>query len=642
MCVRYCEKGLHASGNLGDVYEADDLEIKRVVALKRLKAGRTGDLSLRAQFLLEGEITGRLEHPGVVPVYGMGKTPAGDDYYAMRFIRGETFWDAIQDFHNARARLDPGDRQLELRRLLNRFVDVCEAIAYAHSRGILHLDLKPQNVMLGKYGETLVVDWGLAKAVGHSDPTAGELTLVPETAGMDAIVNQPGRIFGTREYMSPEHVSGDPNRLAPQSDVYSLGAMLSLLLTGKLRFENRGVVATIDAISKGDFPRPHQLKPSIDPALDAVCMKAMALQLDDRYPSARALADDVERWLADEPVSAYRERLARRARRWARRHRSIVTGAAAILLTFSLALGVGFFLVNHERLRALEAEAQAKKAEIAANEAREEAEEHLRIGLGAVEQLVRLGDQQLITPKEVTDTREQLLSESVRFVGYFRQRHSADPNLEAESAQVARRLANLYRLRGEFDRASRLYDQSRSLIDDLVGRHPRHRDYRDLQAEILLDAGESLNMSGRMGDAEKRFQEAHAIASELSSGTPPDSPYRRTHARSLFRLASIGLDYGRPDSLPTAESARDELRPLADASRKTIRNAGANLSLLAFSDQIEFVFAQTVLAEASRRSGKVSEAERELRDGLERLSFLVERFKSSRIDDLTRDFPDAR
>jgi serine/threonine protein kinase len=108
--MRYCEKGLHASGNPGDVYEADDLELERVVALKRLQPARTSGPSHRAQFLLEGEITGRLEHPGIVPVYGLGKTPAGDDYYAMRLIRGQTFWDAIQSFHNARARLDPGER----------------------------------------------------------------------------------------------------------------------------------------------------------------------------------------------------------------------------------------------------------------------------------------------------------------------------------------------------------------------------------------------------------------------------------------------------------------------------------------------------------------------------------------------------
>ena len=160
-------------GGLGEVFLARNAELNREVALKFLKPGRAGDPESRRRFLQEAEVTGRLEHPGVVPIYALGTDAAGAPCYAMRFIRGETLQDAIDAFHAAETPgRDPSERSLALRELLNRFVSICNTVAYAHSRGILHRDLKPRNVMLGKYDETLVVDWGLAKPFDR-DESAG-------------------------------------------------------------------------------------------------------------------------------------------------------------------------------------------------------------------------------------------------------------------------------------------------------------------------------------------------------------------------------------------------------------------------------------------------------------------------------------
>jgi tRNA A-37 threonylcarbamoyl transferase component Bud32 len=155
----------HARGGIGVVSVAFDTELQREVALKQIKAESADDTESRARFLLEAEVTGRLEHPGVVPVYGLGFDDQGRPYYAMRFVRGTTLEESIAKFHLAdsdRSR-DPRDRALELRQLLGRFLSVCHTMAYAHSRGVLHRDLKPANVLLGPYNETLIVDWGLAK-----------------------------------------------------------------------------------------------------------------------------------------------------------------------------------------------------------------------------------------------------------------------------------------------------------------------------------------------------------------------------------------------------------------------------------------------------------------------------------------------
>ena len=229
--------------------------------------------------------------------------------------------------------MTPAGGSLELQKLLRRFLDVCNAIEYAHSRGVLHRDLKPGNIIVGKHGETLVVDWGLAKSVGRArpKPAQGERTLVPISANGSA-ETLPGSALGTPAFMSPEQARGDLERLGPRSDVYSLGATLYVLLTGLPPFEGSDAGAVLDAVWRGDFLPPKKLDPSIDRPLDAICLKAMARSPDDRYASPRALADDIERWMADEPVSAYAEPLSRRGRRWARRHRSLVIAAAASVI----------------------------------------------------------------------------------------------------------------------------------------------------------------------------------------------------------------------------------------------------------------------------------------------------------------------
>jgi tetratricopeptide (TPR) repeat protein/tRNA A-37 threonylcarbamoyl transferase component Bud32 len=321
----------HARGGLGAIFVAMDNELHREVALKQILDSHADDPVSRQRFLLEAEVTGGLEHPGIVPVYGLGTYGDGRPYYAMRFIRGDSLKEAIERFHaDTVLRKDPGKRSLELRKLLRRFTDVCNAIDYAHSRGVLHRDIKPGNVIVGKHGETLVVDWGLAKATGRSDPASGERTLLPASASGSA-ETLPGSALGTPAYMSPEQAEGDLEHLGPRSDVYSLGAALYCLLTGKPPFAG-DAVEVIPRVQRGDFPPPRAIDPSLDRALEAICRKAMAKRPEDRYGSCRALAEDLERWMADEPVSAYREPLSARARRWARHHRTGVTGAAAALL----------------------------------------------------------------------------------------------------------------------------------------------------------------------------------------------------------------------------------------------------------------------------------------------------------------------
>ncbi len=311
---------LHDRGALGEVYVARDQQLHRIVALKRIKQAHAGDQDKRARFVVEAEITGRLEHPGIVPVYGLGAYDDGRPFYAMRFIRGDNLKAAIEQFHQEEEGRGPGAADLALQKLLRRFLDVCNAIDYAHSRGVLHRDLKPGNIMLGKYGET----WSSTGAwprpwvgveAGPASVNLDERTLVAES-GSDVRGTELGARLGTPAYMSPEQAAGRIDDLGPASDVYSLGATLYCLLTGRAPFTDTEILELLRKVERGDFPPPRRLEASIDPALEAICLRAMATDPANRYCKPRALADDVEHWLADEPVSAWREPFTRRARRW--------------------------------------------------------------------------------------------------------------------------------------------------------------------------------------------------------------------------------------------------------------------------------------------------------------------------------------
>lgn len=259
-------------GGMGVVCLAEDRELDRLVAIKVLN---TPDITedLRNRMIREAQIIARLEHPGIVPVHDVGTLPDGRIFYAMKYVRG--------------SRLDEYTAQrVPLRDLLRKFQAVCDAVAFAHAHGVIHRDLKPQNIMIGSFGEVLVLDWGVAK-----------------------IRNSPcesvGTVIGTQHYMSPEQARGEVDQLDERADIYSLGAVLAFLLKGQ---------------------------PKVSKAAVAISSKAMATDKESRYPTASELSADIARLLDAEPVTAYRENAFERTSRWVGKNRFLVLLVLAYLL----------------------------------------------------------------------------------------------------------------------------------------------------------------------------------------------------------------------------------------------------------------------------------------------------------------------
>jgi serine/threonine-protein kinase len=540
----------HAQGGLGAVFVALDGELHREVALKQILDQHADDPISRQRFLLEAEITGNLEHPGIVPVYGLGTYGDGRPFYAMRFIRGDSLKEAIEQFHaDETLKGDPGRRSLERRKLLRRFLDVCNAIEYAHSRGVLHRDIKPGNIIVGQHGETLVVDWGLAKALGRAGPGTGERTLMPSSAGGSA-ETLPGSAMGTPAYMSPEQARGDLQRLGPRSDVYSLGATLYCLLIGKPPFEGE-IGEVLQALQKGYFRRPRQTDPTLERPLEAICLKAMALEPGDRYGSPRALAEDVEKWMADEPVAAYQERLPARAGRWARRHKPLVAGSAALLIAAVVGLTAGTILLGRANART---EEQRRRAE--GNYLRAEA--NFRKARAAVDEyFTKVSESKLRNVPGLQPLRKELLESARKYYQDFLRDHGSDRTVRADAAEAWYRLGFVEMEIGTPAEAAEAFREAVTMYEALARDQPAEPRHRYKLAMALNDLGNRQRMLGLTTDALRTHERSLEIRRQVA-GANPDSPeFQKELGIGLMNCGGFLMNAGRTaEGWPLLEEAR--------------------------------------------------------------------------------------
>jgi serine/threonine protein kinase len=273
---KYERRELHATGGMGQIWRAHDPDLHREIAIKSLLPDVADDQQTRERFLREARIMGQLSHPGIPPVHVLSQDERGTPYYAMKFIAGRTLEDAIAAYHQ---RPDP----LAFRDLLRHFGDVCQTIAFAHSRSIIHRDLKPRNIMIGDFGETYVLDWGLAKQVKPAGDT-------PVSGGRDSDqgLTQVGQILGTPAYIPPEQLTGSP--AGPLTDLYALGVILYEILAGRPPHQGKDTLAVLLQAGKGRITPPSEVSGRAVPrGLEEICLKATAFQPSAPSPDGRGV-----------------------------------------------------------------------------------------------------------------------------------------------------------------------------------------------------------------------------------------------------------------------------------------------------------------------------------------------------------------
>jgi formylglycine-generating enzyme required for sulfatase activity/tRNA A-37 threonylcarbamoyl transferase component Bud32 len=304
------------SGGSGQVFSALDKNFQRRVALKVLKQSRESESQLRQQrFLREATITAQLEHPGVIPIYDMGNFPDGRSFYTMRIVKSRSLREVLDERDSAvreaaRDNSNPVKNILgdSLSRLCTLFIQVCRAMAYAHSKGVLHRDLKPDNILLGDYGEVYVADWGVCKLI---DETESGLSGPAPSFGEPLSETQQGALVGTVGYMAPEQIMGDWERVDARADLFSLGVILYEILTSQLPFDAANSIGVLTKSLHLAPPKPSSLLPSCPLVLEDLCLALLEKDPTQRPKSAEAIAEEVENYLNGAKERARRTEAAR-------------------------------------------------------------------------------------------------------------------------------------------------------------------------------------------------------------------------------------------------------------------------------------------------------------------------------------------
>jgi serine/threonine-protein kinase len=597
----------HAAGGIGLVWLAYDAELARSVALKELRPERQGQPTVVERFLREARITGQLEHPGIVPVYELVRQAEnGQPFYTMRFLKGRTLTTAIQSYHEKRATGTAGP--LELRGLLTAFVAICNAVAYAHARGVIRRDLKPQNIILGDFGEVMVLDWGMAKLVEHADD-ASQLPVDLHDSGPGGTLH--GQVLGTPAYMAPEQAEGRPERVDRASDVYGLGAILYEILAGQPPFSGSDTQAILDRVRHEPPVPPRLLAGRTPPAVESICLKALAKVPAQRFPSAKALAQEVEHFLADEPVSVYRDPLPARLARWGRRHKALSAAAAALLVTALVCLSGGTILLTQANRRTL---AERDRAEANFHEAqtqRDLARENFLTARRAVDTyLTQVSEDQLLNEPGQLPLRQKLLRLALDYYQAFLRQQRDDPELRKELADAHRRLGTILSdlsEKGTLGEAEKALQEAIRLFEPLRTEAPADVEIRAGLARACKALAELRALKTvRPEDAEPEARQVIALAGQLHR----EQPQRPEYGALLGRGHELfGISRARQEDYPEAEKAlKEAIRVFEKLTREAPNYAegrrlfGVSYGNLAFLYSYSYM-ARPVLQDQALREG---------------------------------------
>ncbi len=505
-----------ARGGMGRIHVARDRRLGREVAVKEILAG-SGSLARR--FEREVRITAQLQHPSIVSVHEAGVWPSGEPFYAMRLVQGRSLDEVIAGAKTFDERLA----------LLPNVLAVADAMAYAHGRHVIHRDLKPRNVVIGEFGETVVVDWGLAKNLTQTDTldsgAPGAQTALGSGSGSSAEGETTlGEVLGTPAYMPPEQAAGEP--VDERADVYAIGAMLYHLLAGRAPYVAASNAALIAAVY-AEPPRPLvELVPAAPSELVTIVERAMARIPAQRYPTARALAEDLRRFQTGQLVGAHRYSTRQLVRRWIARHRTAVVAFSTATL---VVIGIG--IVALRRVFAAEHVAEDQRSLAVANQ--KTAEELMQFMLDDLHpKLAHVGKLDLLD------------AVARRAASYYDSRGaiSDDDTLLAAKAQVA--IAQVMVSRGDLPSAMAELDKAKTKLDLLVASRPENVRYQVAAIDVRFAIGEVQASQGQLPAALASYREGLASAERLALSKPDAGELLHARFAGHTKAASVLADRG--------------------------------------------------------------------------------------------------
>jgi serine/threonine protein kinase len=489
-------EGEIARGGMGAVMRAVDQDIRREVAVKFLL--NHADERLKARFIEEAQITGQLEHPNIVPIHQLCVHEDGRCFFSMKMVKGRSLAEILK--HQG----EPGASatgDFTLGRLLDIFTNICNALAYAHSCGVIHRDLKPANVMVGDFGEVYVMDWGLAKALNESEASAtvakktgahasGPSAKIATNRAIDSNLTQDGSILGTPAYMPPEQARGDLAAIDQRSDIYSLGAILYEIMTLSPPVGRSGdAIAILMRVTEGAIKPPEKQAPErarqgwMPPELSAVAMKALALDPAERYQSVEALHRDIQLYMEGRSVSAKQDSAWEMFKKLVKRNKGVSIATSAGLLM--LALVAGFFLKINYNAR-IEAESQRTRAEQALGAFEQEQKDKQERTRQAIPALV-VAARQVANASSFPDAHKQV-----------------DLALLYDPAN-----AEAHLLKGQLLLGQKEWTKARPELEQYLAKQPHDADARRLLA---------LCSPGKVSDAATQFAVAEVLARQNVPG----------------------------------------------------------------------------------------------------------------------------
>jgi tetratricopeptide (TPR) repeat protein len=532
-------------GGMGIVYKAVDLELGRPIALKvvRCEAARRPEVETR--FLDEARITGRLQHPGVPPVYRVGKLPGGGSFLAMKLIEGTTLAARLA------GRAAPGEGLADLLRV---FDQIAQTVAYAHSRGVIHRDLKPANVMVGAFGEVQVMDWGLAKVLtGSSVATSGSLVVT----GRDT---QSGDVLGTPAYMPPEQAHGE--RVDERADVFALGAILCEILTGAPPHPGDPASA-LESARRGELAGVRQRLEACgaDPAVVALATACLAAEPEARPADAAAVARVVAAHREDAEERARhldRERAAALARMAEERRRRRALLAAAALLIAVLAAGIVGTSVGLSR---------ASKARDRAEGESHRAGRANELALSALDAATdTMAGDALASQSKVSDSQKRFLESALPFYRQLTEEGGTDLRSRLRVARAANRVGHITHRLGLFEESLKASQTARKFWESLVTDFPDDIDHLFHLADALSVEGLAYDALGKLPEMDRSFRRALAVRQRIATLKPDVPAYDNRLAWAYYYLSALAWRRGRPaEGLRLAWEALRLRRRLASA-----------------------------------------------------------------------------